>query len=150
VTITRANLLAFMRRHRYAALSSVHPDGSPQSAVVGVATSDRFEVVFDTLATSRKAQNLRRSPGAALVIGGFEPEAQRTVQLEGTADVPTEDDRDRLTRLYYDVFPDGRLRLSWPHLTYLRITPRWLRYSDFATDPAEVFEFDATSLRDLG
>jgi len=56
------DLLAFMRTHRVAAQSSVSPSGVPQAAVVGVAFTDRFEIVFDTVESTRKTSNLRHNP----------------------------------------------------------------------------------------
>jgi len=83
VTITRATLLEFLRSRRYAVQSSSHPGGAPQSAVVGIAVSDDFESVFDTLGTSRKAANLRQRAAIAFVIGSLEGKDERTVQVEG-------------------------------------------------------------------
>ena len=60
-------LLDFMRLHRLAVEASVSVAGVPQGAIVGFAVSDRFEIVFDTLQTTRKAQNLRQNPHIALV-----------------------------------------------------------------------------------
>ena len=149
MSITRAALLEFVRGHRYAVQSSVHPNGAPQSAVVGIAVSDDFEIVFDTLATSRKGQNLRRRSAIALVIGSLEGKDERTVQFEGFADEPTGPDRARLIALYLTVFPEGRERQEWPGLTYIRAMPKWLRYSDYNIDPPEIVELDAEALRSL-
>ena len=149
VTITRAALLTFLRSRRYAVESSVHPSGTPQSAIVGIAVSDDFEIVFDTLDTSRKGQNLRQRSDIAFVIGSLEGNDERTVQYEGTADEPQGADRARLTELYFGVFPDGRERQKWPGLTYVRATPRWLRYSDYNVAPPAILEWDATALRGL-
>jgi len=123
--------------------------GAPQSAVVGIAVSDEFEIVFDTLGTSRKGQNLRRGPDIAFVIGSLEGTDERTVQYEGIADEPEGAERTRLTELYFGVFPDGRERQKWPGLTYLRARPRWLRYSDYNVDPPVILEWDAAALRGL-
>src|SRR5207302_2159609 len=101
VPITRIALLEFLRSCRYAVQSSLHPSGAPQSAVVGIAVSDTFEIVFDTLATSRKGQNLRRRTEIAFVIGSLEGKDERTVQFEGRADEPTGAERARLTELYF-------------------------------------------------
>ena len=147
--ITRADLLGFLRSRRYAVQSSLHPNGAPQSAVVGIAISDAFEIVFDTLATSRKGQNLRERAEIAFVIGSLEGKDERTVQYEGRADEPTGVDRARLTELYLGVFPDGRERQKWPGLTYIRATPTWLRYSDYNVDPPEIVEWDGEALRAL-
>ena len=67
--MTAADLLAFLRRHRLCVQASVASSGSPQGAVVGFAVSDDLEIVFDTLATSRKMKNLRRDPRVAIVVG---------------------------------------------------------------------------------
>ena len=146
MSITRAALLQFLRSHRYAVQSSVHADGAPQSAVVGIAVSDDFEIVFDTLATSRKAQNLRRGGRIAFVIGGLDEKDGRTVQCEGRADEPAGPDRDRLVDLYLRVFPDGRERQRWPGLIYVRASPTWVRYSNYNVDPPEICEWDGDAL----
>jgi hypothetical protein len=59
--LSRHVLLERMRAHRYAVQSSTAAGGHPQSAVVGVAVSDRFEIVFAI--SSRKGINLRRIRG---------------------------------------------------------------------------------------
>jgi PPOX class probable F420-dependent enzyme len=130
-TALRAELVDFLRRQRLAVVSSLGADGAPQSAVVGIGTSEAGEVVFDTLGTSRKAQNLRRDPRVSLVVW----EGERTVQLEGLADEPAGEARDRLREVYFAAYPDGRDRLAWPHITHFRIRPRWARSSDFGASP---------------
>jgi general stress protein 26 len=139
-------LLAFMRTHRVAVQASVTPAAVSQAAVVGIAITDRFEVVFDTLGSSRKAHNLRANPAIALVMGGLMPGDERTVQYEGVADEPDGAERERLTEAYYGVYPDGRDRLSWPGLTYFRVRPRWIRYSDFGQPTPLIIEFAAGQL----
>jgi hypothetical protein len=139
-------LLAFLRAHRVAAQSSVSPAGDPQAAVVGVAFTDQFELVFDTVESTRKAGNLRRHPALAFVIGGFGPGDERTVQYEGLADVPSGDELQRVQQVYYAVYPDGPTRLSWPGLIYVRVRPTWIRYSDYAHDPPLIVEFSADDL----
>ena len=148
-SITRAALLAFLRSHRYAVQSSTHPSGAPQSAVVGIAVSDDFEIVFDTIDSSRKAHNLRQRAEIAFVLGGVAPDDERTVQYEGVADEPHGAERARLTELYLAVFPDGRDRQKRPGLIYVRATPTWLRYSNYNQVPALIVEFDRTALKEL-
>ena len=144
--MTPRELLAFMRTHRVAVQASVTPAAAPQAAVVGIAITDRFEVVFDTLGSSRKAHNLRANPSIALVMGGLMPGDERTVQYEGDADEPDGAERERLAAEYYVVYPDGRDRLSWPGLTYFRVRPRWIRYSDFGQAPPLIAEFTTGQL----
>ena len=142
----RETLLTFMRQELYAVMASVSAVGAPQAALVGIVVSDRFEVFFDTLGTSRKAANLRNNRAAALVIGPSAAGSVRTVQLEGVADEPGGDDLERLLELYFASFPDGRERQNWPHITYWRIRPTWLRYSDFSAAPPEIVEFKGSDL----
>jgi hypothetical protein len=144
--MTPAALLAFMRSHRVAVQSSVTSGAAAQAAVVGIAVSDRFEIVFDTLGSSRKARNLRANPSIALVLGGLLPGDERTVQYEGVADEPAGDDLERLKQIYYSVYPDGVSRLSWPGLTYVRARPRWIRYSDFGQAAPLIVEFTESQL----
>jgi hypothetical protein len=127
--------------------ASVALPHTPQAAVVGFAVTDAFEFVFDTLDTSRKARNLRATGHAALVVGTGENGDERTAQIEGVADEPSGEELARLQRAYYEVFPDGRLRLAWPGLIYVRVQPQWIRYSDFSKDPAQIVEFTAQELR---
>ena len=47
----------------------------------------------------------------------------------------------RLKERYFLAFPDGRERLSWPGLIYVRANPKWIRFSNFAQSPAEIVEF---------
>ncbi len=129
--MTREELLSFLRRHRYAVQASTAADGAPQAAVIGIAISDQLELVFDTVGTSRKGQNLRRDPRIALVVGWDD---EQTVQLEGLADEPSGEDLARLKAVYFARFPDGPDREQWPDISYFRVRPTWARYSDFATN----------------
>lgn len=144
--MTRDELLAFVRSERYAVQTSVSARGGPQAAVVGIAVSDAFEIVFDTLDSARKAVNLRANPSVAFVIGGTREGDERTVQYEGIADVPEGDERERIQRIYFARFPDGRDRLAWPGLIHVRVRPAWIRYSNFNVQPPEIVEFGRQDL----
>jgi general stress protein 26 len=139
-------LLEFLRQHRLAVQASVFATGGPQAAVVGFAITDRFEIIFDTLDSTRKVPNLRQNPKLALVIGGLVAGDERTVQYEGIADEPSGTELERLTKVYYDVFPDGPGRRSWPGLVYVRVRPTWIRYSDYNVDPPKIVEFKTDQL----
>ena len=114
--MTARALLDFLRSHRLAVQASVSPTGASQAAVVGFAITDQFEIVFDTLESTRKAQNLRQNPKISLVVGGLLAGDERTVQYEGIADEPAGSDLERLKQVYYAAYPDGPGRLSWPGL----------------------------------
>lgn len=127
----------------------MNPSGAVQAAVVGIAVTDTFEIIFDTLASARKAQNIARDPRIALVIGGVLDGEERTVQYEGLADRPTGQELQPLQELYFRAFPEGRNRLSWPGLVYLRVKPQWIRYSDYRSDPPTIVELQGDQLAEL-
>jgi general stress protein 26 len=129
MSLSRSELLAHLRKRRYCVVASIAPDGAAQAAVVGFAVSDDLELVFDTLTTTRKMANLRRDPRIAVVAGVGEDEC--TVQIEGVADELTGPDLERLRPVYFAAFPDGVDRLKWPGITYVRVRPKSVRYSDF-------------------
>ena len=145
--MTRHDLLAFLRCQSLAVQTSVSPVAQPQAAVVGVAVTDEFELVFDTLDTTRKVRNLRRNPQVAFVIGGLTDGDERTVQYEGVADEPKHGELDRLKEVYFAQFPDGRDRQKWPGLVYVRVRPTWIRYSDFNCAPPLIVEFTQADLQ---
>jgi len=145
--MTPGELLAFLRSHRMAVQSSVSSAGAPQSAVVGFVVSDAFEFLFDTLDSTRKVINLRLNAKASLVVGGMAAGEGRTAQIDGIADEPRGAELERLKSFYFERFPDGRERQKWPGLTYIRIKPTWIRFSDFSMKPPEVAEFTGSELR---
>ncbi len=134
--MTPASLLPFLRAHRLAVVSTVR-DGAPQAAVVGIAVMDNLDIVFDTSNTSRKYANLVADPRVALVIGW---DHEQTAQIEGTADIPSGTELDACKQAYFEVWPDGREREKWPDIAYVRVRPRWLRFSDFGRAPPRIEE----------
>jgi hypothetical protein len=136
MTLTKAYVGAFIARHKYGVLSSLGPQGEPQSALVGIAVSPELELLFDTVDSSRKFANLRRDPRASFVVGW---ENEQTLQYEGVADFPEGESLAQLKRIYFAAWPDGPLRQSWKGITYVRIHPRWLRFSSYL-DPQLIEE----------
>jgi len=140
--MTRIELVDFLQKHRLGVLATVSLTGDPEAAVVGIAVTDRLELIFDTIDTTRKCQNLRRCPKIAFVIGW---DNETTVQYEGIADEPKGHELDRLKKAYFTVYPDGVERQSWPGITYFRVRPIWARYSNF-NDPTTIIEFSKDDL----
>jgi len=137
---TRTQILEFIRSHTLAVQASVSASTSPQGAVVGFVATDDFQLFFDSVDTTRKIANLRRNPRIAFVIGGTNEGGERTVQYEGIADEPAGTELEQLKDRYFVRFPDGRARLGWPGLVYVRVQPRWLRFSDYSRTPPEIVE----------
>jgi general stress protein 26 len=125
---SKTELFDFIRVHRYGVVASRGQDGAPQSALVGIAVSPALEIYFDTTGDTRKAANLRRDPRISIVIGW---ENEQSVQYEGIADEPKGAQLAALKKIYFAAWPDGPTRESWPGITWFRVRPRWIRFSDF-------------------
>jgi hypothetical protein len=134
--LTRTFVRDFIARHRYGVISTTGLGGEPQSALVGIAVSPDLELLFDTVDSSRKISNLRRDPRASFVVGW---ENEQTLQYEGVADFPAGEDLAAFKRIYFAAWPDGPERESWKGITYVRIKPRWLRFSSYV-DPQLIEE----------
>jgi pyridoxine/pyridoxamine 5'-phosphate oxidase len=141
-SVTRDHILRFLQAQRLGIVASISPAGDPQSGVVGIAVTDRLEIVFDTLSSTRKCANLRRIPKVS-VVAGWDQEI--TVQYEGVADEPSGTELERLKACYFGVYPDGAERQAWEGITYFRIRPTWIRYSDFNAGGG-ITEFSAQDL----
>ena len=130
----------FVAAQQLAVVATLGPDGAPQAALVGIALTDRFELVFDSVESSRKISNLRRDHRVAVVIGGTMQD-ERTVQVDGVADEPEGDEGERIRNAYFRRWPDGRQRQTWAGITHVRITPTWVRFSDWTAAPVVVTEW---------
>jgi pyridoxine/pyridoxamine 5'-phosphate oxidase len=127
-----AELAAFITACDLAVVSYLSAEGTPQSAVVGIAVTPELELVFDTVSSSRKYRNLKARPQCSIAtwIG------EVTLQYEGIAE---EVEDDRYKEAYFKKMPDGRDRLSWPGIAYFVVRPKWIRYSDFDARVIEEF-----------
>ena len=140
--MTLEEVFDIARRKRYLVVSTVGESGAPESALMGFAITPANEIVFDTMATSRKAVNLKRNSNAALVIGWDD---NVSLQIEGPARRPAGDDLKNAKAAYFGVWPDGRARESWPDIAYVVVKPKWVRYSNYAAGPPIVEEFTLPS-----
>src|ERR1700689_1899588 len=119
-----AELARFVAACDLAVVSYLSPEGTPQSAVVGIAVTPELELVFDTVASSRKYRNLKARPECSIVLW----KGEVTMQYEGIAEETT---ANHYKDAYFEKMPNGRGRLSWPGITYFVVRPKWIRYSDF-------------------
>lgn len=135
---SRADLQAFINARRYGVIATNSASGAPESAVVGLAATMalELELVFDTTEGTRKIANLRRDPNISVVIGWSD---EGTLQYEGAADEPTGEDLARIQHVYFEAFRDGRERLKWTGITYVRIKPSWIRFTSY-TEPEKNLE----------
>jgi pyridoxine/pyridoxamine 5'-phosphate oxidase len=136
--MTREEVFDIAKRKRFLVVSTVNESGAPEAALMGFAVTPANEIVFDTLASSRKAVNLARNPQAALVIGWDD---SISLQIEGPARRPVGEDLANAKEAYFREWPDGRAREAWPDIAYVVVKPKWIRYSNYAAGPPVVEEF---------
>ena len=146
-TATTAELLEFMKLQRYAVVATTTGDGAPEAALIGFVVNDRLELLFDSFDSTRKVANLRRDPRIALVIGGHTLGDERTVQYEGTVDVPEGVELEALRNALFMTHPDGVRRSKLKGIGYYRVRPLWIRYTDLNSMPARIVVFDRDAVR---
>jgi pyridoxine/pyridoxamine 5'-phosphate oxidase len=133
--MSTASLFDFITRHRYAVVSTVAKDGSPEAALVGFAVTEDLKIIFDTSTNSRKYRNLTRNPAIAIVIGW---DNEQTLQYEGIAEVLTANESDGLLQTYFTVFPDGKERkANNKDIMHFLVKPKWIRFSDYMVPKIE-------------
>ena len=133
----RAALCAFITRQRYGVVSSIGTNGNPQSALVGIASTSRLEIIFDTVKSSRKYRNLLQRPMCSLVIGWS---GEQTLQLEGIAEEPQGEALKRFQEVYFSQWPECREHMIWPGIAYFVVRTEWLRYTDYDQKPPLIQE----------
>lgn len=138
--MTLDDIVDFIAGQTLGVVATVGPDGQPQAAAVGIAVTERAELIFDSVDSSRKVRNVRRDRRVAVVVGGS-MEDERTVQVDGVADEPDGAEGERIREAYFRRYPDGRGRLSWAGITHVRVVPHWLRWSDYNVTPPVIEEW---------
>jgi Pyridoxamine 5'-phosphate oxidase len=139
----RAAICAFINQQRYGVVSSTGPNGAPQSALVGIASTSSLVIVFDTVKSSRKYANLILRPACSLVIGCV---GEQTLQLEGIAEELTGAALQPFQDIYFAQWPECRTHLSWPGIAYFAVHPQWMRYSDYGQKPPWIQEIEKGAL----
>lgn len=128
----KPELLVYLESQRLGVLGTLSPEGAAQGALVGYAVTQRFEILFDTVRTSRKYANMMANPRVSFTVGDTTNRGdERTVQFEGIAEELAAERLTELRPIYYATWPDGIEREQWPDITWFVIHPRWIRYSDF-------------------
>jgi pyridoxine/pyridoxamine 5'-phosphate oxidase len=96
--MTKTQLYQFMTAHKLGVLGYLSPQGTPCSALVGIAVTPDLHIVFDTVSSSRKYSRLIANPAASFAIGWA---GEVTVQLEGHAFQPAGAELARYQQVYF-------------------------------------------------
>ncbi|PIQ79631.1 hypothetical protein COV81_01505 [Candidatus Peregrinibacteria bacterium CG11_big_fil_rev_8_21_14_0_20_41_10] len=139
----KAKVLAFLRQNPLTTISTISAiSQKPQSALVAFCETENLELIFETYNFTRKNSNLKANANTSFVIG-WDPIKHINVQYEGVASpIPAVD-----LPYYKAVFltkntPCTEEYINNPLAQLYKVSPIWLRYSDYTQTPAEVFEID--------
>jgi pyridoxine/pyridoxamine 5'-phosphate oxidase len=132
------DVLEFIKKAELAVISTIGPDGRPESAVIGFGETDKFQIIFGTYNSSRKYSNIANDPRVSIVIGWDDG---ATVQLEGRARALAGPEASRYSNLYFDKSPTASKYASHPEERYFLIEPDWIRYTDLRVEPWDLVEF---------
>ncbi len=136
--MTEGDVYQFASQQKLGVLATLSSVGRPQSALVGIAVTPELEIIFDTVKSSRKFQNLSLNSRCSFVVGWT---GETTVQYEGEAYQPAGAELALYQKVYFARWPDGPSRMTWPGITYFVVRPTWIRYSDFDRNPPLIEEF---------
>ena len=104
VTMTDAEIEAFVSRSRTATLATKGPDGFPHLVAMWFAWIDG-RICFETKAKSQKAVNLRRDPAVSCMIeAGDSYDQLRGVSIEGTAHIVDDTTSDEYWAVAVDIW----------------------------------------------
>lgn len=133
----RSRIAAFLATEPHGVVSTVHADGSVESALVAVSETPDLLVVFGTDAGTRKFANILRDPRVALVVTDNE---SLEVQLEGRARVAEGTEREQCKLRHLAKNPKTAKYANDPGQRFVVIEPTWIRFTDRRTDPTTVEE----------
>ena len=136
--MTKADIYQFIAKQKLAVLGNPFFRWQPAVGPRGNCRDSELEIIFDTVKSSRKFQNLMKNRGCSFVVGWT---GEITVQYEGQAGQPKGVALARYQQAYFARWPECRSHLSWPGITYFVVRPRWIRYSDFDQNPPFIEEF---------
>ncbi len=138
--MTKSTILQFLNANDHAVISTASKDGKPESALIGFGQTDELEIIFGTDASSRKYANLQENNRVAFVIGWDDDFI--TVQYEGVAQEINGNELERCLELYHAKVPSAAQYQENPGQRYFKVTPTWIRYSDFSVDDDTKVEFE--------
>ena len=139
--MTKDELFHFLDELSLGVIASISQLQQPQAALVGFAVTPDLELIFDTLKSSRKYENLIANPQIAFVAGW---EDERTVQYEGEAEELHGERPQHFKEIYFRKLPECRAHESWTGIVHFLVTPKWIRYRDYTLGSEQLKEFEFT------
>ena len=114
---------------------------SPESAVVAISHTPDLKLIFGTFKQSRKYTNIISNPHLSVVIG-WDNNKKQTMQIEGIAELVALEKRTEIENIHCAKNPSSEKFRNNLNQQYFLITPKWIRYSNFSTNPQEIWELE--------
>ncbi len=138
-------ILDVLQSQHLCTISTVNQEDKSESALIGFAEMPNLSLIFGTASTSRKYHNLRQNTSVALVFNLINGQQKLSIQYEGTAEQLTGDELVKLKEIFFAKNPQAKSYDLDPHQVFFKVTPIWIRYSDYSVNPHEIFELAAFS-----
>jgi general stress protein 26 len=139
--VDQKTIQQFLHSQPLATLSTIGGGGTPESALVAFLELENFEIIFETFYDARKYANIGKNPAVALVTG-WDPHTHITFQYEGKASEIPEKETEAYIRLFLQKdTPCTETFLRNPKVRLFKITPTWLRYSDYTGEAPRIVEY---------
>ena len=137
VAMETEELVAFMRTRGMAVVATPNAEGCQAAALVGWPPPSSGSSCSTPNAPRARTRTCRGVHRVAVVVGWDE---RQTVPVEGVAHQPTGEDRERCASAHPTQRPGGAARTEDPSRALIRITPGWVRATDFRPGSAGVRE----------
>ncbi len=132
-----ARIAAFLATEPHGVISTVHADGSVESALVAVSEAPDLTITIGTDKGTRKFANILREPRVALVVTDND---SIEVQLEGRARVTEGNEHEACKERHIAKNPKTVKYANDPGQRFIVIEPTWIRFTDRRTEPTTVEE----------
>ncbi len=138
MTDVRDTIAAFLETRLHGVVSTVHEDGSVESALVAISNAPgNLAITFATLENTRKFANILREPRVAFLVTD---DQKLQVQFEGRARVTEGDERERCKNMHVAKNSRAAKHANVPGQQFISVEPTWIRFTDLTNDPHVIEE----------
>lgn len=127
----------FLNRKLLGVIATVDENGKPEAALINYALTDNYELIFETLKSTRKYKNLMVNNTIAFVVGDSE---EIEVQYEGEAREISEAEGN-FKQVYFLKNPDAKRWEETDGKAFFVVSPVWIRYLNYTREPRQILEF---------
>lgn len=130
-------VLDFLKAQIHAVVATTDPEtNKPSAATVAFSETDELELIFGTFDDTKKFTNIVANPNVALSVNLDEI----CVQYEGVARVTDWEEEEDARNTHLEKHPSSQEYAFHEKQRFIKVTPKWIRYTDLGSTPQVVFE----------